>query len=437
MYSFNVFNLNDKMFYEIKSKKGSIFNLIKDIDNDNDFIINNINSNIIKQIKYYLEKYIQLNKKIIKNDYDYISKRLYLILNYIYDKQNVDNISYNELKINCLKNNEFKKFYIDEWFRIYEVIKNKQKYVIFKGYNGFCDRLQCLLEIFKYCEVTKRILIIDWNDPHWIFDDKGFDYYFNIKNLDYIRLDDFKKIYTLFNNNNIKLTIYPKIWEKDLFKKYNDNIYEKKYTLSKKNIIINNIINNYNDDFPHDIIVYSSSNNRILGYYNLYFKYFNINQLILNNIYNHNFYKEIILKKKKYACIHLRGSDKMVKDKFHYNGSINNDEYIDNLINKLINKLSDNINILVISDTNLLINKCIEKLNKYKKYNIYTTDNYKTNLNIGLHQQNNKQLQVSKLQINIEMIIDFYFMIKSEKIINDEYSIFSNFASEIQKYKIG
>jgi len=127
----------------------------------------------------------------------------------------------------------------------------------------------------------------------------------------------------------------------------------------------------------------------------------------------------------------------MVKDKFHYNGSINNDEYIDNLINKLINKLSDNINILVISDTNLLINKCIEKLNKYKKYNIYTTDNYKTNLNIGLHQQNNKQLQVSKLQINIEMIIDFYFMIKSEKIINDEYSIFSNFASEIQKYKIG
>ena len=31
MYSFNIINCNDKMFYEIVSKKGSISQLIKDI----------------------------------------------------------------------------------------------------------------------------------------------------------------------------------------------------------------------------------------------------------------------------------------------------------------------------------------------------------------------------------------------------------------------
>tara|TARA_Y100000389_G_C17463524_1_gene523597 strand:+ start:1884 stop:3173 length:1290 start_codon:yes stop_codon:yes gene_type:complete len=427
MYSFTFFHLNDKIFYEIKIKSGSIFNLIKDIDSDESFIINFYNDNI-NRIKFYLNKYIKLNKKIVKNNLDYLSIRLYLILNYIFKEKYKDNISYEHLKNNVLKVEEYNDFFIDDWFRIFIKEKKENKYLIFKGYNGFCDRLQCLLEIFRYCEVTKRILVIDWNDIHWTFDDKGFDYYFNIKNLDYLELNDFKKILI----NKINLSIYPKIWEKDIFLKYNDDIYETKYNLSDNNKIVNSIIHG-NDDFPHDIIVYSASNDRILGYYNLFHKYFNINTYILNKIYNHNFYKEIILKKQKYVCIHLRGSDKMVKNKFHYNGSINNDEYIDKLINKLDNSI---MNILIISDTNLLINKCIEKLNKYKKYNIYKTDNYKTNLKIGLHQQDKNQLQVSKQQINIEMIIDFYFMIKSDKIINDNYSIFSNFARKIQEYKI-
>ena len=50
MYSFNIFNCNDKIFYEIVSKKGSIFNLIKDIDNNDISFIEQY-----KQVKYKTE----------------------------------------------------------------------------------------------------------------------------------------------------------------------------------------------------------------------------------------------------------------------------------------------------------------------------------------------------------------------------------------------
>ena len=51
----------------------------------------------------------------------------------------------------------------------------------------------------------------------------------------------------------------------------------------------------------------------------------------------------------------------------------------------------------------------------------------KQNENKGLH----KSKDISKLQLNKEMIIDFYFMIQANKIINDKSSAFSNICKNI------
>ena len=45
-------------------------------------------------------------------------------------------------------------------------IKNR-KFVLFKGMEGFADRLQCLLQIIKYSIATDRTLVIDWRDEDW------------------------------------------------------------------------------------------------------------------------------------------------------------------------------------------------------------------------------------------------------------------------------
>ena len=87
MYSFNIFNCNDKMFYEIVSKKGSIFNLIKDIDNDDISFIKQYKHekyNIyVNNLSEYLEKYIKLNRKVINNNIEDISYCL-ILFRYLY-----------------------------------------------------------------------------------------------------------------------------------------------------------------------------------------------------------------------------------------------------------------------------------------------------------------------------------------------------------------
>ena len=47
------------------------------------------------------------------------------------------------------------------------------KFVIFKGFEGFGDRLQCLLQIIQYSNITNRILVIDWSDEHWSKEKSG------------------------------------------------------------------------------------------------------------------------------------------------------------------------------------------------------------------------------------------------------------------------
>ena len=48
------------------------------------------------------------------------------------------------------------------------------KFVLFKGVEGFGDRLQCLLYIIEYSIKTNRILIVDWNDIEWCQEKKRF-----------------------------------------------------------------------------------------------------------------------------------------------------------------------------------------------------------------------------------------------------------------------
>ena len=73
MYSFNIFNCNDKIFYEIVSKKGSIFNLIKDIDNNDLSFIEKY-----KHEKY--DNYVRSNIQKISSRFSKNSKYVYFAL---------------------------------------------------------------------------------------------------------------------------------------------------------------------------------------------------------------------------------------------------------------------------------------------------------------------------------------------------------------------
>jgi uncharacterized protein YfcZ (UPF0381/DUF406 family) len=96
-------------------------------------------------------------------------------------------------------------------------------------------------------------------------------------------------------------------------------------------------------------------------------------------------------------------------------------------VDQLLQQMDDSYQtILLVSDTTSLIENCYSKV-KDKSYTIYMTNNTKQNTNEGLHKINN----ISKLQINQELLTDFYFMVKANKIINDNISAFSTICKKI------
>lgn len=61
-------------------------------------------------------------------------------------------------------------------------------YIIAKGWEGFCDRLQILSNCIDVAISTGRTIHVDWNDRIWTHDNRGFFDYFNIVGLPVVTL---------------------------------------------------------------------------------------------------------------------------------------------------------------------------------------------------------------------------------------------------------
>ena len=175
------------------------------------------------------------------------------------------------------------------------------KFVIFKGFEGFGDRLQCLLQIIQYSNITNRILVIDWSDEHWSKEKSGDFYrYFHLVNIKIMSLQSFRMLYSLLEESHIDISIIPKIWKKDIFMSPGIYIYNEDYILKNNNSIINDICNNKNLDFEETIVIYSGVKNRTFSY-SIFYNHFRINNYYFEKITQHQFFINII--KKKYSIL--------------------------------------------------------------------------------------------------------------------------------------
>ena len=307
------------------------------------------------------------------------------------------------------------------------------KCIILKSIEGFGDRLEWLLQSIEYSKKTNRILIIDWSDEMWGDNDSNFEDYFFLNKLKYLTLNNFKNNY--YSKN---MSIIPKIWNNKLFLHPNKDLYNTEYILNNDNNIINDIINNHSKDFNEDIVVISGIKNRTFIYSN--FKYIKLNIILKNNIYNTTIYKQ--LQYIPYICIHLRGGDKLIElNRKLQNKSNNLNLYVKNITSKLIKiNMNKNIkNILILSDTKILLDYLKLKLKKIGNYKIYTSKNFLLDnnlINIGLHNLCKEELErnnLTKKIINFYTILDFYLLLNSKIIINDDISLFSNMAIKIKE----
>lgn len=81
------------------------------------------------------------------------------------------------------------------------------RYLISKGWEGFCDRLQCLSHCVTWALLYNRILYVDWNDRIWSHGNGGFYRYFQLVDLPHV---------TSVDEIPDKLEVFPRFWTRAL-----------------------------------------------------------------------------------------------------------------------------------------------------------------------------------------------------------------------------
>jgi len=299
------------------------------------------------------------------------------------------------------------------------------KYCILKGIEGFGDRLQCLLQAIQYCEHTERILVIDWRDSNWQQDESDkIENYFLIENIKTESINSFLSKHSRSNS------VTPNSWiDKISDCKYQKFLYRQKYSQAD-NKVYKLIINNQRGDFKEDIVVYPGIRFRSFIY--KYFKYIKFNDHIIQKAKKTLEYES--LKSFQYNCIHLRSQNKIwsgspkiqknLKERIH-NKFPDRKSYFDFLFKKYKESNQGNKTILISDDL-----ACSNYFNKeyFNGELINLTKKYNSHPGLcGIHKKV-FELKKQKRMLNIDMLKDFYIMLQSKNIINDEISLFSNMA---------
>ncbi len=119
-------------------------------------------------------------------------------------------------------------------------------------------------------------------------------------------------------------------------------------------------------------------------------------------------------------------NDKSFNNSFYYN------QYFENIESQMNNQMNNQIkDILIISDSMILMELFKIRNNLSKKYNFFYTNNIKSNNSVGLHKNN----ILDKKKLNEELITDFYLFSKANIKIFDNISLFSKMANRVTFYQ--
>jgi hypothetical protein len=254
-------------------------------------------------------------------------------------------------------------------------------FLLIKGCNGFGNMISVLSLIYEIIKLNNKIiLIIDWTHPEW---ELGFDNYFKLKNVNYMKYDDFKNI------DIDKYKIFPDVFNKN-------NIF-KPLSISFPNIDKENKYNELFLPVLNKINKINKIENEILVFSYNWTGYAHIRNLWDNLILNENIEKNIrdkINSLGNYNAIHIRHTDNK-NEKTHW-------------FTDYIKKNKDK-KIYIATDNEIILNIC-KKLSD----NIYNFTNfYKKAEPLHIQKLSNEE----KNTVNIDSITDMYILVNSSELL--------------------
>jgi hypothetical protein len=277
------------------------------------------------------------------------------------------------------------------------------KYLVVKGWLGFGDRLESLKMAVKYALDNNLQIYVDWTDRFIRHTDESFYTYFNLINMP-----------TLNSLNDIPTdaTYYPSYWKDNIHQPFTDELFTKRKELNLDIGILNE-----QKKFNEDVIVYSCFGLRSLFSNSTYFA--NVFRVI-----NPKIIEEVLNRQQKYNLasslgIHIRGTDRIT-----YKSNKGRQLPIQYLAVNVFS-YGKNKQQIVVSDDN-------ESIKFWKNLNrdsiILSSLSLQNSYKGALHEISSEKLQISKNDLNIDMLIDFFTLCSCEQVFTTYRD--SRFAAE-------
>ena len=258
------------------------------------------------------------------------------------------------------------------------------KYLIVKGYLGFGDRLESLKMCVAYAQKHNLQIYVDWRDPMWSHGTEDFYTYFNLL-MSSFKLEDIPE----------DATYYPAYWKGHL----DEHVTYDFLTAHKDDNLTLNILNK---PFDADVLVYACNGNRMLypdsSFFGNVFRV--VDQRILTRVRQHS---------QAYPLqtswgIHIRGTDRLRSHKRMVS--------VQSIVGQVTcNGGMNKSHMVIVSDDK-------ENAQIWKNFypQSYLVSSFVTDSIKGNHNLSKGDLGVSKDQLNVDMLVDFFVLSKCERV---------------------
>jgi len=258
------------------------------------------------------------------------------------------------------------------------------KYLIVKGFLGFGDRLESLKMCVAYAIHYNLRIYVDWRDSMWSHGDEDFYTYFKLINM---------PILNSLSDLPDHATYYPAYW------KGNINTHVTKELIDAHTELKMNIIST---PFDADVVVYSCVGNRLLYPDSSFFAnvFRVIDPRILNKVRQHSQAYQL----QSSWGIHIRGTDRLQSHK------------------RMINIQSMALRLTTLGGLNqkhmVIVSDDKENAQIMKNFypSAYMVSSFTMDTSKGIHNLSKAELSISKDQLNVDMLVDFFVLAKCERI---------------------
>lgn len=264
------------------------------------------------------------------------------------------------------------------------------KYLVIKGWLGFGDRLESLKMGIAYALKHNLKVYVDWTDSIWSHGNESFYTYFKLVNIPQIEsLDEIPE----------DASVYPTFWKGQLKRPF-----DKELQQTGKSLGVD--LGMLKDTYPADVVVLSNCGQRMLYMDNQFFAnvFRVVDPRILTKVKERNLQYSL----PSTIGVHIRGTDKFRNPGKRTLGV----QYA--ALNAVMNGALNGKSMVVVSDDK-------ESMQIWKNYfpqSVLLSElSLKESSIKGNHNLSKEELKVSKDELNVELLVDFFTLALTSRII--------------------